>query len=110
MSTMVDFAADGAARKEGDDTKGTIAYGTVIIDGAGPVTINGVTSEKTYSDYNSWNVLTIPIEYYDTKSTPTHIIVSFTASAWGDYFTGSTSSKLCVDAVELVYDQNVIVK
>ena len=110
MSTMVDYAADGAARKAGDDTKGTIAYGTVIIDGAGPVTLNGVTSEKTYSDYNSWNVLTIPIEYYDTESIPSHIIVSFTASAWGDYFTGSTSSKLCVDAVELVYDQNVIVK
>ncbi len=109
-NAIVDFAVDGAARKKGDDTKGTIAYGTAIIDGAGPVTINGVEASKTYTDYNSWQVLTIPIEYYDTKSIPTHIIVSFTAGAWGDYFTGSTYSDLYIDAVELVYDQNVIVK
>ncbi len=105
---IIDFAVDGAARKAGDKTKGTIAYGTAIIDGAGPVTINGQTDAKTYADYNSWNVLTIPIVYYDTKTTPTHIIVSFTASAWGDYMTGSTSSDLYVDVVELIYDSNVV--
>ncbi len=109
-NAIVDFAVDGAARKAGDETKGTIAYGTAIIDGAGPVTINGVAASKTYTDYNSWQVLTIPIEYYDTKSIPTHIIVSFTAGAWGDYFTGSTSSDLYIDAVELVYDENVTIK
>lgn len=105
---IVDFAVDGAARKAGDKTKGTIAYGTAIIDGAGDVTINGQKDSKTYADYNSWNVITIPIVYYDTKTIPTHIIVSFTASAWGDYMTGSESSDLYVDAVELIYDDNVV--
>ena len=115
---IVDFAVDGAARKAGDKTKGTIAYGTAIIAGnstndnneviPGPVTINGQEDSKTYADYNSWNVITIPIVYYDTKAIPTHIIVSFTASAWGDYMTGSTSSDLYVDAVELIYDDNVV--
>lgn len=105
---IVDFAVDGAARKAGDKTKGTIAYGTAIIDGAGDVTINGQKDAKTYADYNSWNVITIPIVYYDTKTIPTNIIVSFTASAWGDYMTGSESSDLYVDAVELIYDSNVV--
>ena len=105
---ICDFAVDGAARKAGDKTKGTIAYGTAILDGAGPVTINGKNSDKTYTSYNSWNVLTIPIVYYDLKATPTHIVVSFTSSAWGDYMSGSTSSELFVDAVELVYDSNVV--
>ena len=106
---IVNFAKDGAARQAGDKDKGTIAYGTAIIDGAGDVTINGTKDSKTYSDYNNWNVLTIPIEYYDLNSIPTHIIVSFTASAWGDYMSGSTSSELFVDAVELIYDSNVVV-
>lgn len=105
---ICDFAVDGAKRKNGDKSKGTIAYGTAILDGAGPVTINGKDSDKTYASYNSWNVLTIPIVYYDTKSMPTHIVVSFTSSAWGDYMSGSTSSDLFVDAVELVYDSNVV--
>lgn len=105
---ICDFAVDGAARKAGDKSKGTIAYGTAILDGAGPVTINGKNSDKSYTSFNSWNVLTIPIVYYDLKSTPTHIVVSFTSSAWGDYMSGSTDSELFIDAVELVYDSNVV--
>ena len=111
VSKIINFDTDGAGRKAGDKEKGTIAYGTAIIDGAGgaeSVTINGQPASKTYADYNNWNVLTIPIKYFDLKTNPTHIIVSFTASAWGDYMSGSTSSDLYIDAVELIYDSNVI--
>lgn len=106
-SEMCDYAKDGKERYAGKKDKGTIAYGTAIIDGAGPVTINDTTSDKTYTSYNSWNVLTIPIVYYDTKTIPTHIIISATSSAWGDYMSGSTDSDLYIDALELIYDSNV---
>lgn len=50
-----------------------------------------------------WIDIEIPLEYHTTFRTPTHIIVSCAASKWGDYFTGSTSSTLWVDAIKLVY-------
>lgn len=50
--------------------------------------------------------VTVPIEFYDylTKPEgPISIVLSCAASAYGDYMTGSTSSRLWVDDFELVY-------
>lgn len=52
-----------------------------------------------------WQEFTIPLKYVATNRKPTHIIVVCTASRWGDYFTGSSSSVLCVDDFELIYDR-----
>mgnify|MGYP003292674605 CR=1 FL=1 len=52
---------------------------------------------------DGWVKVEIPIEYTSTSRKPTHIIVSCASSMFGDYFTGSTSSTLWIDGVELHY-------
>lgn len=51
-----------------------------------------------------WTQLTIPIEYRDYATPPTHIVVVCSASRFGDYFTGSRNSRMWVDEIELLYD------
>ena len=46
-----------------------------------------------------------PLKYVATDRKPTHIVVVCSASRWGDYFIGSTSSVLVVDDLELIYDR-----
>ena len=47
---------------------------------------------------------TIPITYKSTTRTPKYIVISASASKYGDYFTGSTSSVMYVDEFSFVYD------
>lgn len=89
-STFVDFATDAS----------TIAYGDLILYNDS-YSING---EVTATAPTSWIQYTIPLEYSNLMETPTHIIISCAASQYGDYFSGSTSSKLWVDGVELIYE------
>lgn len=81
-STFVDFSTD----------ESTIAFGEKIL-----------TSDEANST-NVWQQITIPLEYRDVKTTPTHIVISFAASMYGDYFTGYDQSKLWIDKVELLYE------
>lgn len=67
--------------------KNVIGYGGVVFN------------EST----DGWTELTIPVEYVSTSRKPTHIVVVFSGSRWGDYFTGSTHSHMVVDDVELIY-------
>jgi hypothetical protein len=53
---------------------------------------------------DGWMEVTIPIEYRSTSRVPTHILMTFAASRYGDYFSGSSSSVLWVDDFELVYE------
>lgn len=57
-------------------------------------------------DYSieDWTQVTIPIEYVATDIRPTHIVIVFSSSRYGDYFTGSTDSVMFVDDVELLYN------
>lgn len=52
---------------------------------------------------DGWMEFTLPLEYTTTSVVPTHIIIVFTGSRFGDYFTGSTQSLMLVDDVELLY-------
>ena len=52
---------------------------------------------------DGWVEFTLPLEYSSTSRIPTHLVVVFTGSHFGDYFTGSTESCMLVDDVELVY-------
>lgn len=61
-------------------------------------------------DVENWTEHRIDIEYRSLDRIPTHIIVVVSASMYGDYFAGSTSSVLCIDDFELIYDDNVVVK
>lgn len=69
------------------DTEAVIGYGALI-------------SNKST---DGWVEVEIPIEYNSVTRKPTHIIVSFASSLLGDYFTGSSTSKLWVDDIRLIY-------
>lgn len=79
----------------------TLANGELVIFGEGYQTING--GEKTACETTSWHEVTIPFDYRDLEKLPTHIVVSCSAAYFGDYFTGSSKSKLWIDKAELVY-------
>ncbi len=54
-------------------------------------------------DEDGWAQVEVPLRYHDETRKPTHIIISFAASKLGDYFTGSSKSRLWIDDVSLVY-------
>ena len=51
-----------------------------------------------------WRQFTVPIDWRDTGTAPTHLVLVCSASRWGDYFVGSTQSCLWLDDFELIYD------
>ena len=60
--------------------------------------------EMVRENTEEWHAITLPIEYSSPEATPSHIVVTFTCSGYGDYFTGSDSSWMFVDDIELLYD------
>ena len=89
-STFVDFTTDPS----------TVADGNLIIHHDGYI-LNG--QGKVTASTEEWIEYIIPLNYHTLETTPTHIIISCAASQYGDYFTGCSSSKLWIDAAELVY-------
>ena len=75
-----------------EDNPNVIAFGELPSGAA--------TSGEGYQEFN------IPLEYKEAQfdDKPTHIIVVCSASKYGDYMSGSTSSVLYVDDFSLVYD------
>ena len=89
-STFVDFYTDPY----------TIANGDVVVYNDGYVINKG---EKEIKSTAEWVECTIPLVYRDVVSYPSHIIISCSTSQFGDYFTGCSTAKLWIDAVELIY-------
>lgn len=85
MSTFPDYNTD----------ERVVAYGTL------PDTECGNTD---------WKQFTINLVYRNLTRKPTHIIIVISSSKYGDYFTGSDSSVLYVDDLELIYGDNPITK
>jgi hypothetical protein len=75
--------------------------GTVINYATDPRVI-GYGSLESSDNVAEWTHQTIDIAYRSER-TPTHIVVVASASMYGDYFTGSTSSVLTIDDFELIY-------
>ena len=71
-----------------NDTKEVIGYGEYIMT-------------KTIEE---WSEVVIPINYRATDIRPTNIIIVSSASRWGDYFVGSTDSRMQLDDFELLYE------
>jgi hypothetical protein len=46
----------------------------------------------------------IPITYRSTTRIPRYVVIAASASKYGDYFTGSTSSVMYVDEFSFIYD------
>lgn len=59
---------------------------------------------------SGWKEFTIDLVYRDLTRVPKYIIVVASASKYGDYFTGSTSSVMYIDDFSLVYDGEPKVK
>ena len=82
------------------------------------------TDMSTFPDYNTddrviaygalpdsecgnsdWKQFNIDLVYRSLTRKPTHIIVVFSSSKYGDYFTGGKGSSLYLDDLELVYGE-----
>lgn len=50
-----------------------------------------------------WKEFNLELNYHKSNVKPTHIIIVFAASKYGDYFTGSTKTVLYLDDLELAY-------
>lgn len=88
--TFVDYYTDPS----------TIAHAELIVHNDGYI-VNG--TGKTDELTSVWVEYTLPLEYSDLNTLPTHIVISCAASQYGDYFTGCSTSKLWLDKFELVY-------
>ena len=71
------------------------------------LTTEGVLATATWQSSEShaeWTMMELDIEYKEGMTTkPTQLVMTFTCSGYGDYFTGSTNSWMKVDDVEFVY-------
>ena len=95
---------------------------TVIPTTYNGVDVNGPTLNGEYCDLSThWSVVargiknygdtggqfkevTLPFIYRSITRIPSHIVVTFTSSYLGDYFTGGEGSVMWADEFELVYD------
>ncbi len=62
------------------------------------------TPELVVEDTDEWHTMTLPIEYTNPEIVPTVLLLTYTCSGYGDYFTGSSESWMYVDDIELLYD------
>ncbi len=51
-----------------------------------------------------WTQYTIELDYRSYDRIPTYLVITASASIYGDYFVGSTSSVLYLDDMELIYE------
>lgn len=73
--------------------KSILAYGELDLE----------SCSKKVDQYTQFE---IDIKYRDTSRKPTYILIVASASKYGDYFTGSTSSKMYLDELELDFGYN----
>ena len=70
-----------------ENDSGIIAYGAI-----------------DWSATNGYVEFTIPLTYRSTTRIPRYVVIAASASKYGDYFTGSTSSVMYVDEFSFIYD------
>ena len=78
-----------------------IGYGSEYMTASTEAGVNG-------ADSDGWVELTIPIRYYDTQAAMPaadrySIVISVSASAYGDYLTGSTGNLVYIEDFSWVY-------
>ena len=59
--------------------------------------------EQNVSSNGQWKEVNIPLVYHTLTSKPTHLLVVFSSSRYGDYFHGGTGSTLYLDDFSLEY-------
>ena len=63
----------------------------------------GTITDEEAKGTGAWQEFTIDLKYRDITRKPKFIIVVASASKYGDFFTGSTSSVMYIDDFELIY-------
>ena len=87
MSTFPDWENDSRV----------IAYGSLPLD-------------QNVHSKGAWKEVNIPLVYNNINKKPTHLLVVFSASKYGDYFHGGEGSVLYVDDFSLEYGDTLAVK
>lgn len=91
--------------KTKDETLFTAKKGTYSGDGI--IAYGEKIFTEAYKEGANLKELTIDLDYDNyggTQRKPTSIIIVASASQYGDYFEGSTSSKMWLDDMELIYE------
>ena len=70
-------------------------------DDAGVIAYGEFTSDQTIADYVD---VEIPLEYVATNREPKYIVITASASKYGDYFTGGRGATMWIESYELLYD------
>lgn len=123
--STVDFAGGGVKKGDADLFCIHVAFGTWSNsryggDADSPIQVD--TGDKsTFWDYATlaetiayaryeksgtigWTQVTVPLDYRSLTAFPTHMLVSASASKYGDYFAGGSGSTLWIDNFELLYE------
>lgn len=70
-------------------------------DDVGVIAYGEFTSDQTIADYVD---VEIPLEYVATNREPKYIVITASASKYGDYFTGGRGATMWIESYELLYD------
>ena len=66
--------------------------------------------EHNVSSNGEWKEVNIPLVYRNLTTKPTHLLIVFSSSKYGDYFHGGTGSTLYLDDFSLEYGSNPLLK
>lgn len=124
-TSKVDYDSDGGSLTGSDNDLWSAQVVLVDLGSANYVQVDN-TDMSTFPDWNTdsrviaygklsddfckqqktnWTQFVIDLDYKNLTKKPTHIIIVFSSSKYGDYFEGSTSSLLYLDDLEFVYGE-----
>ena len=67
------------------------------------IAYGSLPNEQNVHSNGQWKEVNIPLVYRDLAKKPTHLLIVFSASKYGDYFHGGKGSVLYVDDFSLEY-------
>jgi hypothetical protein len=74
------------------------------------IAYGALPAEQNVDSNGKWERVVIPFIYRDLNRRPTHLLVVFSASKYGDYFHGGEGSTLYIDDFAFEYGDNPSVK
>jgi hypothetical protein len=74
------------------------------------IAYGSLPNEQNVHSNGQWKEVNIPLVYRDLARKPTHLLVVFSASKYGDYFHGGKGSTLYLDDFEFIYGDTPSVK
>ena len=74
------------------------------------IAYGSLPAEQNVDSKGQWKRVSIPLVYRELNMKPTHLLVVFSASKYGDYFHGGEGSTLYLDDFLFEYGDNPLVK